>query len=225
MAVTMTLEELRAALRLNDSTEETAEVTRLLAYATEAVTKHAPKATDVAHNEAARRIAGYLFDQGEAGRGMSYANALRSSGAARILLPYRIHRAGYADAVADAQAAVGTSGNPVIDIDISGVTLTVTFSDGSTDVLTLPAGGGGSFLTFVGNDTVTAQMTAVWYATSIEAPTTAYIGISVDGPSPTDGISTYETHISHINPADRAVISNICIRCSRIAEHIGYHEC
>ena len=32
-------------------------------------------------------------------------------------------------------------------------------------------------------------------------------------------------HISHINPADRAVISNICIRCSRIAEHIGYHEC
>ena len=35
----------------------------------------------------------------------------------------------------------------------------------------------------------------------------------------------YSTHISHINPADRAVISNICIRCSRIAEHIGYHEC
>ena len=33
------------------------------------------------------------------------------------------------------------------------------------------------------------------------------------------------SHISHINPADRAVISNICIRCSRIAEHIGYHEC
>ena len=160
MAVTMTIAELRAALRLNDSTEETAEVTRLLAYATEAVTKHAPNAPDVAHNEAARRVAGYLFDQPEAGRGMSYANALRSSGAARILLPYRVHRAGYADAVADA-------------------------------VLTLPAGGGGSFLTFVGNDTVTAQIAAIWYTTSIQAPTTAFIGFSIDGPLPTDGIAIF----------------------------------
>ena len=55
MAVTITVAELTAALRLNDTAEETAEVTRLLAY----------------------------------------ANALRSSGAARMLLPYRIHRAGY----------------------------------------------------------------------------------------------------------------------------------
>ena len=89
MAVTLTVEELRAAFRLNDSTEETAEVTRLLAYATEAVTKHAPNAPDVAHNEAARRVAGYLFDQPEASRSDAYANALRSSGAARMLLPYR----------------------------------------------------------------------------------------------------------------------------------------
>ena len=33
------------------------------------------------------------------------------------------------------------------------------------------------------------------------------------------------THISHINPAWRAVISNIGDRCNRIAEHSGYHEC
>ena len=104
MAVTLTVEELRAALRLNDSTEEIAEVTRLLAYATEAVEQHAPDASDTAMNEAVRRLGGYLFDQPEAGRGMAYANAMRSSGAARMLLPYRIHRAGYSDAVEAAQA-------------------------------------------------------------------------------------------------------------------------
>ncbi len=32
-------------------------------------------------------------------------------------------------------------------------------------------------------------------------------------------------HISHINPAWRAVISNMRDRCSRIAEHISFHEC
>ena len=95
MAVTLTVEELRAALRLNDSAEETAEVTRLLAYASGAVVKHAPDASDTAMNEAVRRLGGYLFDQPEAGRGDAYANAMRFSGAARMLLPYRIHRAGY----------------------------------------------------------------------------------------------------------------------------------
>ena len=104
MAVTLTVAELQAALRLGDSTEETAEVTRLLAYSTEAVTQHAPTASETAMNEAVRRLGGYLFDQPEAGRGMAYANALRNSGAARMLLPYRVHRAGYADAVEAAQA-------------------------------------------------------------------------------------------------------------------------
>ena len=33
------------------------------------------------------------------------------------------------------------------------------------------------------------------------------------------------THISHINPARCVVISNSDTRCSRIAEHSGYHEC
>ena len=97
MAVTLTVAELVAALRLGDSAEEHAEVTRLLSYCTEAVTQHAPSASDTAMNEAVRRLSGYLFDQPEAGRGMAYANALRSSGAQRMLLPYRTHRAGYAD--------------------------------------------------------------------------------------------------------------------------------
>ena len=96
MAVTLTAAELAAALRLSDSPEETAEATRLLAYATEAVTRHVSTAPDVVHNEAVRRLAGYLYDMPEAGRGDGYANALRNSGAASILLPYRKHRAGYA---------------------------------------------------------------------------------------------------------------------------------
>ena len=98
MAVTLTVAELLAALRLGDSQEETAEVMRLLAYATEAVTKHAPDASETAMNEAVRRLGGYLFDMPEAGRGDAYANAMRNSGAARMLLPYRVHRLGLTDA-------------------------------------------------------------------------------------------------------------------------------
>ena len=90
MAVTLTIAELVAALRLSDSAEELAEATRLLAYASAAVVKYAPAAADVAHDEATRRLAGYLFDMPEAARGDAYANAMRNSGAARSLLPYRI---------------------------------------------------------------------------------------------------------------------------------------
>ena len=96
MAVTLSAEELAGALRLGDSSEELAEVTRLLAYCAGAVTKHVADAPDFAHNEATRRLAGYLYDQPEAGRGDAYANGLRNSGAASMLLPYRIHRAGFA---------------------------------------------------------------------------------------------------------------------------------
>ena len=62
----------------------------------------------------------------------------------RSLLPYRLHRAGYTDAVAVAQEAVGTTGNPVTGIDVSGTTLTVIFADGSSESHALPAGGGGA---------------------------------------------------------------------------------
>ena len=92
--VTLTVSELAAALRLGDSSEEAAEVTRLLAYATEAVTRHAPDAPTTTANEAMIRLAAYLFDQPNAGKGSGYGNAMRNSGAGRILLPYREHRAG-----------------------------------------------------------------------------------------------------------------------------------
>ena len=96
MAITITVDELAAALRLGDAPEETAEATRLLAYASEAVPKYAPLASDVVQNEAAIRLAGYLYDMPFAGKGSGYANALKNSGAASILLPYREHRGGKA---------------------------------------------------------------------------------------------------------------------------------
>ena len=72
---------------------------------------------------------------------MAYANALRNSGAAAILLPYRIHRAGsVAEAVQAAQQAVGSESNPVVDVRISDYTMTIIFQDGDTREETLPAG-------------------------------------------------------------------------------------
>ena len=100
MAVTITAAELAAAIRVGDSTEEQAEVARLLASATEAVTRHAPNAPDVAHSEACVRLVGHWFDQPLAGRG-AYADAMRNSGALQILLPYRVHRAGSTAPAAD----------------------------------------------------------------------------------------------------------------------------
>ena len=98
MPLTLTQAELSAALRLDDSPEEVAESTRLLAYATEAISRHLGDAYASAPtaivNEAGIRLAAYLFDQPTAGRGLSFANAGRNSGAWAILLPFRIHRAG-----------------------------------------------------------------------------------------------------------------------------------
>ena len=94
MAVTLTVADLLAALRMGDSDAETAEGTRLLAFATLAITKHAPAAPDPVQNEAAIRLCGYLFDQPFATGGTTFANAGRNSGAWAVLLPYRVHRAG-----------------------------------------------------------------------------------------------------------------------------------
>ena len=100
MAVTITAAQLAAAIRVGDSAEEAAEVTRLLEYVTEAVSKHLGAAyvstPDAVANEAAIRLAAYLFDQPTAGRRDNYAFALRSSGAARMLLPYTEHGVGAA---------------------------------------------------------------------------------------------------------------------------------
>ena len=148
MAITLTQGELSAAIRLGDSAEENAESARLLIYVTEAIARHLGDAYEDAPeaivSEAAIRLAGYLFDQPNAGRGLSYANAGRNSGAWAILLPFRVHRAGSTgDAVAAAQEAVGTTSNPVINVAVVGADLVITFDDGTTRTDNLPAGMGG----------------------------------------------------------------------------------
>ena len=98
MAVTLDVAGLVAALRLGDSDQELAEATRLLDYAAEAVSRYLRTAyaatPEAVVNEAVIRLAAYLYDRPNAGRGMAYANALRNSGTGAILLPYRVHRAG-----------------------------------------------------------------------------------------------------------------------------------
>ena len=94
MAVTLTRARLASRLRVGREQEELNEVDNLLGYVTEAVTKLAPNAPDAVHNTAAWMLAGYLYDRPFAGSGDRYANAMRNSGAASVLLPYRVHRAG-----------------------------------------------------------------------------------------------------------------------------------
>ena len=91
-----------------------------------------------------RRLVGHYFDQPEAARGNTYANAMMNSGAGRILLPYRIRRLGLSgkDAVAEAMAT-GSVGNPIVDLQVVSGQLVVSYSDGTVTTLDLPAGMGG----------------------------------------------------------------------------------
>ena len=139
MAVDLTPDALIEQMRLGDTPEELATATQLLAVATEMVEKHAPAAPTVIMNQAAVAVCSYLFDRPFASRYSGYANIGRNSGMASMLLPYRIHTAGV-DAVAAAQEAVGTPGNPVIGLAVVGGQLVVTFTDGTTQSLDLPAG-------------------------------------------------------------------------------------
>ena len=94
MAVSLTAEALRDALRLTDSPEETAQATRLLTSATATVERRAPDAPGAIQNEAAIRVAGYLYDQPTAGMAERYGNAWRNSGAASLVFPWAVHRGG-----------------------------------------------------------------------------------------------------------------------------------
>ena len=109
MAVTISAKDLAAALRLGDSAEELAQVTRLLSFATLAVGKHAPDAPEAVQNESVIRIAGYLYDAPTAARGVGFAAVLRNSGAAGMLLPYRVHRAGSTSGAGAGTSAPGAA--------------------------------------------------------------------------------------------------------------------
>ena len=94
MAVTISVADFRLELRLANSQEERTLSARALAYASEAVVKFAPLCPDSIHNEAAVRLGAYVYDMPSAGMGSRYANALRSSGAERAMLPWREHGGG-----------------------------------------------------------------------------------------------------------------------------------
>ena len=146
MAISLTIAELLAALRLTDTTEELAEATRLHGLASEITITTAPDAPDVVQNECVVRVAAYLYDMPTASAGDGYANAWRNSGAGRLALPYIVHRAGLtggeAAAVEAAQNAVGTISNAVTDVQFAGDTLTVTYRDGQSETFTIATGGG-----------------------------------------------------------------------------------
>ena len=84
MALSLTQAQLSAAIRLGDSPEEVAESTRLLAYVTAAISTHLADAYEDAPeavvNEAGIRLAGYLFDQPNAGRGLSFCKRVPQFG-------------------------------------------------------------------------------------------------------------------------------------------------
>ena len=116
MAVTITRADLAARIRLGRTPTELDETDQILAYATEAVTHHAPDAPDVVHNEAVYRLAGYIYDRPFASADTRFSNALRNSGAASALLPYRVHRAGVTGEDADGAAAATAAGNAITGI-------------------------------------------------------------------------------------------------------------
>lgn len=108
MAVDVTLSVVQTAIRANNDPAETQEVTRLLSLASSWVNDYAPNAPSWIQNEAAIQLIGYLYDRPSASKGLGYANALRNSGAAALLAPYRTIRAG---AAVDAGGEQETSAN------------------------------------------------------------------------------------------------------------------
>ena len=98
MPITITPAEAAAAARIGSTPEELTEVTRVLGIATAHIARYLgdayDDADDVTLNGAAVQLARHLYDQPTVSAGVSYANAMRFSGASNLLFGYRIHRAG-----------------------------------------------------------------------------------------------------------------------------------
>ena len=99
MAVTRTLAQLGADLRITDGAAAPTGAAGILlgridATAREMVTRYAPDAPDAIHDEAYVRVAGWLYDSDPSGSSPGGPSALRSSGAASLLSPYKVRRAG-----------------------------------------------------------------------------------------------------------------------------------
>lgn len=114
MAVTRTLEQLAGDLRIGDGTTaptgaEAVVLNRIADTAMRMVEDFAPSAPDAISNEAYVRLAGWLYDTDPSGRGVP-PNALRASGAAALLGPYRKTRGQVFYSAGDSGAGAGGSG-------------------------------------------------------------------------------------------------------------------
>jgi len=135
--------QLAAALRLGDGVNAPAEplasiLTRLLGVASATADLLAPTAPEAIRDEAAIRMAAYLYEAPDAQRGSGYASSWNNSGAAGLVAPWRVRRAG-TDVAATPAAAPGGAGNPVTALTVDGNELTVTLQDGTEFTATLPA--------------------------------------------------------------------------------------
>ena len=89
----LSIAALRSAIRAGDSARETVEVTRLRNFAVAFVNRYAPNAPETIRDEAAIRLAGYIFDSPSASGQARHANAFLNSGAQAIVGPYKARRA------------------------------------------------------------------------------------------------------------------------------------
>ena len=98
MAVTLTAQDLAYRMRLSADTDTALEepqlgvVSGVLGAATALVVKYAPGAPDAVHNEAATRLAGFLYDTPPGGS-RQWQNPMQQSGATAVLSAYRVQRA------------------------------------------------------------------------------------------------------------------------------------
>ena len=88
----LSIAALRSAIRAGDSARETVEVTRLRNFAVAFVNRYAPNAPETIRDEAAIRLAGYIFDSPSASGQARHANAFLNSGAQAIVGPYKARR-------------------------------------------------------------------------------------------------------------------------------------
>ena len=102
----LTVAQLAAAIRVGTTQAERDEITRLKAYGETEIDRFADGAPSEVKDEALVRIVGYLYDAPTT----AYANAVQNSGAAAMLLPYRVHRAGIISGATPTQIVPSTSG-------------------------------------------------------------------------------------------------------------------
>lgn len=90
----LTVEDLRAALRLDDDLGVDSVLERLLKVGEAVVLRYSSTAPCAIQHEAIIRTVGYLYDQPESPSGDRFASAFRYSGAQALLGPWKVRRAG-----------------------------------------------------------------------------------------------------------------------------------